>query len=269
MSILVEKKDIEEIRQTNVLPQTPFWGRIKNEQGFKPTGFEIKVPKELLSNLQSPVNVQDDLLVLIRNVNRKDCFAYVPYGPKLEPVIENQGLFLEELSESIRPHLPPNCFFIRYDLKWQNQWALEDEYFDKSGNWLGPPAQRVQELRVNYKTINNNLKKSPGDILPKNTFFLDLTLNEKQLLRNMRYNTRYNIRQAVKKGVQIREYGAEHIRDWYKLYQETAIRHHMPLQDETFTSKQAGADLFRKRNPDLNSFCGAEESILLNKKLSA
>jgi len=50
----------------------------------------------------------------------------------------------------------------------------------------------------------------------------------------MRYNTRYNIRQAKKKGITVREYGIEHIEEWYKLYLETAIRHDMPIQNQEY-----------------------------------
>ena len=75
-----------------------------------------------------------------------------------------------------------------------------------------------------------------GDILPKNTLFLDLSLSEKDLLSNMRYNTRYNIRKALRNGIQVKEYGIEHINQWYKLYRETAIRHNMPIQDEEYFS---------------------------------
>lgn len=231
----LDKKEIEELRPTNVLPQTPFWGRIKNEQGYIPVGFELTVSKDLLHNtLGSLVKTSDDLLVLIKYIDQTHCFAYVPYGPKLEPDFENHGMFLEQISETIKPYLPKDCMFIRYDLKWENQWAADEDYFDQTGNWLGPPQSRIQEFRVNFNTVNWNLKKSPEDMLPKNTFFLDLNQNEKELLLNMRYNTRYNIRQAQKKGIQVNEFGVEHIGEWYKLYYETAIRHHMPLQDEHF-----------------------------------
>ncbi|MDD3080556.1 MAG: peptidoglycan bridge formation glycyltransferase FemA/FemB family protein [Paludibacter sp.] len=235
MTCKLHEKELGEIRPTNILPQTSFWGRIKEQQGFIPKSFELTVSKDLLFNSGKSLNhTYDDLLVLIKNIDPNFCFAYIPYGPKLEPVFENQGLFLEELSEIIRPYLPDNCIFIRYDLKWQNQWAKDEEYFDNSGNWLGPPQNQVQEFRVNYKTSNWNLRKSPGDILPKNTFFLDLSQNEKDLLKNMRYNTRYNVKRAIKNGIRVKEYGIEQIGDWYKLYVETAIRHNMPLQDETF-----------------------------------
>ncbi len=233
----LENKGIEELKTSNILPQTPFWGRIKRKQGFIPKGFELTVSKDLLNDSEdSQLKTADDLLVLIKYIDNINCFAYVPYGPKLEPSFENQGLFLEQLSESIKPYLPLNCMFIRYDLIWENQWAVEEEYFDNAGNWIGAPPSQTQEYRVNFKTNNWNLKKSIGDILPKNTFFLDLTLNEQDLLCNMRYNTRYNVRKALKNGIRVQEYGIEHMGDWYKLYLDTAIRHNMPLQNQEFFS---------------------------------
>lgn len=235
MNCELKEKDIEEISPTNVLPQTTFWGRIKSEQGFEPDGFELTITKDLLSETSKETEkVHDDLLVLIKYLPDQLCYAYVPYGPKLEPDFENQGLFLEQLSETIRPYLPSNCIFIRYDLLWENQWAVEEEYFDRSGNWKGPPESQIQEFRVNYKTAQWNLKKSPGDILPKNTFFLDLTKNEEDLLSNMRYNTRYNVKKAFDKGITVNEYGIERVKDWYNLYLDTAIRHNLPLQNEEY-----------------------------------
>jgi len=231
----LKTKEIEEIRPTEILPQTPFWGRIKDKQGYIPKGFELTVSNNLLfDTTKSLVKSNDDILVLIKYIDHIHCYAYVPYGPKLEPAFENQGVFLEHLSETIRPYLPSNCIFIRYDLKWENQWAAEDAYFDKSGNWIGPPQDHIQEFRVNYKTTKWNLRKSPGDILPKNTFFLDLTVKELDLLKNMRFNTRNNVKRAIRNGIKVREYGIEYIGDWYKLYKQTALRHNMPLQNEEF-----------------------------------
>jgi lipid II:glycine glycyltransferase (peptidoglycan interpeptide bridge formation enzyme) len=154
----------------------------------------------------------------------------------LEPTFENQGVFLEQLSESIKPQLPANCIFIRYDLIWENQWAVEKEYFDNLGNWIGPPPNQTQEYRVNFNTVNWNLQKSIEDSLPKNTFFIDLSLNEPDLLYNMRYNTRYNVRNAHKQGIRVREYGIDYIEEWYKLYLDTAIRHNMPVQNQEYFS---------------------------------
>lgn len=233
----LEQKPIEEIKTTNILPQTPYWARLKKKQGFKPKGFQLTVSKELLrTNTSDSGTTKDDLLVLIKYIDTDFCYAYVPYGPKLEPEFENHGLFLEKLSETIQPHLPENCVFIRYDLMWKNQWSAEEEYFDQNGDWKGPPQSKVQEFRVNYKTENWNLRKSPSDMLPKNTFFLDISLSEKELLANMRYNTRYNIRKAIKNGIEVKEYTADKIDAWYQLYKETALRHDISLQDPQFFS---------------------------------
>lgn len=237
MECKLNTKNIEELRPTDIMPQTPFWGRVKEKQGFHTAGFEITVSKDLLfSTGNSWKHNCDDMLVLIRYIDQDHCYAYVPYGPKLEPDFENQGIFLEDLSETLRVHLPSNCMFIRYDLAWENQWVEDDDYFDQNGNWIGPPENNIQEMRVNYKTSNWNLRKSPCDMLPKNTFFIDLKPNEDQLLGNMRYNTRYNIRKAIKNGVITREYGLEMIPQWYALYLETALRHGLPLQSEQFFS---------------------------------
>ncbi len=44
----LKPKGIEELNATNILPQTPFWGRIKKDQGFIPTAFELTVSRNLL-----------------------------------------------------------------------------------------------------------------------------------------------------------------------------------------------------------------------------
>ncbi|MDO6761817.1 peptidoglycan bridge formation glycyltransferase FemA/FemB family protein [Tamlana sp. 2_MG-2023] len=233
----LEHKDLNKFKTTNILPQTPFWGHLKKNQGFLPKGFELTISKDLLvSGTNTLEKIGEDILVLIKYIDQNTCFAYVPYGPKLEPTFENQGVFLEQLSESIKPKLPKNCIFIRYDLTWKNQWAVEKDYFDSRGNWIGPPSTKIQEYRVNFNTEHWNLKKSIEDSLPKNTFFLDLTLNEQDLLYNMRYNTRYNVRNANKKGIRVREYGVDCIGDWYKLYVDTATRHNMPVQSQDYFS---------------------------------
>ena len=66
----LEKKDIEEYKTTNILPQTPFWARVKRNQGFIPKGFELTISKD---SLFRPANTlekkSEDLLVLIKYVD--------------------------------------------------------------------------------------------------------------------------------------------------------------------------------------------------------
>jgi len=39
----------------------------------------------------------------VQPVNNNFCIAYAPYGPELEPEEEKQGMFLEALSENLKP----------------------------------------------------------------------------------------------------------------------------------------------------------------------
>lgn len=235
MNCLVEKKDVHEIEPANIVQQTSFWAKVKNQQGLEPHAFSYKVSRDLVSPHEKPTkNINDDLLILIRNIDSKSCFAYVPYGPKVEPEFENYGVFLEEFSESLRPLLPSNCILIRYDLPWENQWAADESYFDRNGQWEGPPPAKNQEFRINFNTHNWNLHRSPSDILPTNTFFLNLAQSDENLLKHMKPKTRYNIRLSVRKGVYVRECGMDELDKWYALYVETSLRNNITLHNKEY-----------------------------------
>lgn len=226
----IQPKDIQEIETSNIAQQTSFWAQVKNQQGMVPYAFRYQITRDMLIPSENEIrHVEHDLLVLIQYLDRHHCLAYVPYGPKDEPEYENHGIFLEELSEALRPHLPKGCILIRFDLPWENQWAHEDDLYDSNGNWLGPPSPRSQEMRVNFNTRNWNLQKSHTDILPSNTIFLDLNQEQENLMQFMRPKTRYNIRLSMRKGVQVNRYGIEHIDNWHSLYSETAFRNNITL----------------------------------------
>lgn len=233
MVLRIEPEDIRAIRENRIIQQTGFWAEVKQKQGADPFAFHCETSSDLLvPSGRGDRMVYTDLLVLVRQIDERHTMAYVPYGPKEEPEAENQGLFLEELSEVLRSYLPRDCILIRYDLPWENQWSKEEGYFDPEGNWLGPPARDFQELRVNFNTSKRNLVKSPSNILPVNTFFVNLEQEDEDLLERMRPKTRYNIRLALRKGVSVKSCGPECLEDWYSLYRETAlrngIRHHDP-----------------------------------------
>lgn len=235
MHCSIQSKEIEEIKDGNILQQTSYWAHVKGNQGLEPRAVEYRLTKDLLHpGWDRSRVVHDDMLILIGYVDKDHCYAYVPYGPKDEPVCENHGLFLEELSEVLRPMLPRNCMFIRYDLPWENQWALDDNYYDEMGNWNGPPPERSQEFRVNFNTHNWNLHKSPSDNLPAHTIFLNLVKEPDQLMYEMKSKTRYNVRLSGRKGVRVKEYGPEYLDKWYALYLETAKRNHITQHKKEF-----------------------------------
>ena len=230
MHCSVECKEFQEIKPANIPTQTAFWAKVKNHQGFIPKGFQLIVSEDLL-HPSSPGthSIEDDLLILIRYFNATQYYAYVPYGPKIRPDFENYGVFLEELSEVLRPQLPPGCVFIRYDLPWENPWAREPDFYTEDGDWKGPPSRYAQEFRLNFNTNNWNLQKSPGDVLPTNTFFLDLKPEPGEMLDRMKPKTRYNIRLSMRRGVKVNEYGIDKLNTWYALYADTARRNRMNL----------------------------------------
>ncbi len=220
MDLQIEQKKTHQINRTPVLQQTAFWSEIKEKQGVESTAFDLKV--KFSSSIHEKY-IQDDLLVLVQQIGNNAKIAYVPYGPTLEPDEENQGKFLEELSESIRPFLGSDCVTLRYDLLWESLWAKDPERF-REDNWIGPPEKQNQEIRLNFTTQKGNLRKANTNILPKDTLFIDLTKNEDFLLMQMKSKTRYNIKLAKRKGVSVRVGDRSDIQIWYDLYKETCNR---------------------------------------------
>lgn len=226
----IQQKKIKEIYCTSIIQQTAFWSNVKTLQGVETKAYNFKAdPSKLFTGIEEETYFIGDLLILIQKLDKDHCIAYVPYGPEIEPSAENQGVFLEQLSEGLREFLPMNCIMIRYDLSWESQWANEDDCYDLHGNWIGLPEKRIQEMRVNFNTENWNLKKANTDILPSNTIFMDLNRESDDLLGSMKAKTRYNINLAIRKGVKIKSLGLESLDIWYELYRQTAQRNNFFL----------------------------------------
>ncbi|HYK77668.1 MAG TPA: peptidoglycan bridge formation glycyltransferase FemA/FemB family protein [Daejeonella sp.] len=230
MFVDVDRKEIREVNKTAIIQQTAFWSEVKQKQGIGTKAFNFKVKNtDLFHESKSSQYIVHDLLILLQHINREDTIAYVPYGPEIEPSEENQGQFLEELSEALRTFLPPKCIMIRYDLAWQSHWAKEHTDFDYKGIWNGPPEKKYQQFRLNFNTRNWNLKKANSDILPSNTIFLDLEKGQDNLLEKMKPKTKYNIRLSHRKGVSVKKIGLEDLDIWYELYKQTALRNRIHL----------------------------------------
>ena len=250
MQIHIDEKQPEKISKTPVLQQTAFWAKVKRQQGIGSQAFDIQTRSDDIytSDTQNR-HVNDDLLVLLQSSGGDYRIAYVPYGPTLDPDDENQGQFLEELSEALRPHLPDNCALLRYDLRWESPWAKDQTYFDANGIWTGPPSRINQEIRVNFGTENWNLKKANTNVLPSDTVFIDLNPDEETLLAKMKSKTRYNIRLSGRRGVRVRRGAAADLELWYRLYQQTAQRNHICLHDLNYFQSVLNAKTGELRSP--------------------
>ncbi len=231
----IQDKEIKQIYRTSIVQQTAYWSEVKTLQGLHSKAFNFKAKvSDLYAGTDDNAYFVGDLLIIIQSLDAEHSLAYVPYGPEIEPSEENQGYFLEQLSESLRSFLPPNCILIRYDLSWESHWAKDEDYYDVHGNWLGVPDKKIQEIRFNFNTEHWNLRKANTDILPSNTIFMDLKKDEDTLLANMKPKTRYNIHLAGRKGVKIRTLTLDSLEIWYDLYRQTAIRNNFFLHDISY-----------------------------------
>jgi len=228
----LESKEVEDLYSTGIIQQTAYWSNVKKLQGVESQAFNFNSKvSDLFVQSTDETYFIGDFLIIIQHLDAAHSIAYVPYGPEIEPSEENQGYFLEQLSESLRTFLPSHCILIRYDLSWESHWAKEEDCYDLHGNWLGVPDRRIQEMRLNFNTEHWNLRKANTDILPSNTIFMDLKQEEDTLLGKMKPKTRYNINLAVRKGVEIKSLGLESLDIWYELYRQTAKRNNFFLHD--------------------------------------
>ncbi|MFO8085300.1 MAG: peptidoglycan bridge formation glycyltransferase FemA/FemB family protein [Desulfobacterales bacterium] len=226
-----------------VLQQSAYWANVKKRQGWRIAAFKTRIESCNIHQIDGGFNdfqsticplencTRADILVMIGRIGNKAHMAYIPYGPLFEPNEENRGRCLEKLSENLRPFLPKDCIFIRYDLIWNSPYANDKNFFDSNGQWLGPPEPRIRELRMNFNTNNWNLHKAVTDILPSNTVLLNLSKSQNHLLKKMKPKTRYNIRLSLRKGVRVRNAGMEELPVWYDLYRQTACRNGICLHN--------------------------------------
>lgn len=246
----IRPKDTDELYATPILQQTAFWSAVKSSLGANTIAINFSSRKsDLFTTTDDRSPIISDVLIILQQIDRHHSVAYVPYGPELEPTDELQGLFLEELSESLRAYLPQNCILIRYDLCWESWWAKESDHFDEDGIWKGEPDSPAQEFRFNFNTQHWNFKKAPTNILPSHTVYLDLTPDGDTLLKRMKPKTRYNIGLSQRKGVSIQTMGMEGMDIWYGLYKETAERNHILLNDIKYFEAVLSARADNTRSP--------------------
>lgn len=239
MSLQIQNIPVRRVNHTKALFQSGFWGHFKSERGHRVEAFQVK-------NSGPPFQ----LVVIYRRLSGTFRYGYVPYGPELGNSGDESGVLLEELSESLKPLLPAECIFLRYDLPWGNPFLPRSEpavgqkpshpakdsksshptresFPDRPATQLHDslaPEHRIREMRMNFGSSNWNLHKAPTDMQPTDTVIIDLRKSETELLSGMKAKTRYNIRLAGRKKVCIRQNDISGLSGWHQLYRETAGR---------------------------------------------
>lgn len=225
----VQPEPLEDIHSARSLFQSPLWGDFKHERGHQVQAFHIRglIHHQGESPPSSPPSSAPpedfDLLMIFRIFAGHTAFGYIPYGPDVRIAPEEQGQFLEETAEGVRPFLSSDCSHIRFDLPWESPFEEED-FFDAQRKWLGPPEDRIREMRMNFGTFHRNLRKAPTDMQPTDTVIVDLTQSPKALLSAMKPKTRYNIRLARRRGVKVTAQGSSALDRWYSIYESTTQR---------------------------------------------
>jgi lipid II:glycine glycyltransferase (peptidoglycan interpeptide bridge formation enzyme) len=205
--------------------QTPFWTGFKALHEWKALYFLDE--KEML------------LSVLVRPFSRLASIAYIPLGPAVsseDPT--EQGRILSEYAGALKPYLPSNTMFVRFDPPWETRTPNA-----ASGGDENAPAVRAEKFPP---SIPKPAVRAPAAIQPPDTVMLDLTFPPETLLSQMKQKWRYNVKLGEKKGVTIRflegeEGAAEGLDIFYALYLETAKRDGIAIH-----SKNYYAELIRR-----------------------
>jgi lipid II:glycine glycyltransferase (peptidoglycan interpeptide bridge formation enzyme) len=195
---LVEHADLAYCDQSPTFLQSGFWGSFKARFDWKAHAFSVG---------------QTPLLVLTRPLALGVAFAYVPWGPQLSlgpqlspPDAAAASRGLAEIAQALRPLLPRNICFIRFDPPWHSQGE------NVEAPQIAPP-----------------LVRAGSDIQAPDTVLVDLSPPPEEILSRMKPKWRYNINLAAKKGVTVRclRSGAEleaGLTTFYALLKETAVR---------------------------------------------
>lgn len=216
MLLYITEADPYQVQSHSNLFQSSFWANFKEKRGHDTQAFDLRFRDREAS-----------MVVIHRPCSADSKYAYVPKGPDIPVPQDKQGPFLEFVSERIRPRLPEDCRFIRYDLPWWSPYADTEEKHE----WPGPPEPRIRELRMNFGTRNWNLRKSPTDMHAPDTVVLSLSRPSSRIFRAMRKKARYGIRSSFRRGVRVERRSAEDLVMWHPLYLEMAGRKGIPTED--------------------------------------
>ncbi len=202
-----------ELRTNDNPMQSTTWAFLKSARGMQPMAFRVETSCGVLH-----------LLLLLSRIPSGKYTAYCPWGPEIAIPEDLHGLFLEELSERIKPMLPSNTVVVRYDLPWESPYETpQDE-----------PSVQSMELRMNIGTEQWRLRKASTDIQPPHSVVIHTTRDLDTLLDSMKSKTRYNIRLAYRRGVEVKVGGEDKLGNFFRLYEKTMERKGLRVHPESY-----------------------------------
>ncbi len=139
-----------------------------------------------------------------------------------------------------------NCLIIKYTLPFGKSWLYSPRPIIKNEEKLNELAReaaqiarkekamfwKIEGIQDNFQIFNFQFSKGQP-LQYRETFLVDLTQTENELLKNMKQKTRYNINLGLKKGVTTRwSKNLEDIPIFYSLLKETAKRQGITIHSE-------------------------------------
>ena len=209
---------LDELQPGDELLQSALWARFKERFGWRARALRW-----------TAAGGGGTLLTLTRPTPF-GALAYVPGGLPL-PGAGSGAALLDQLAPFIAAPRPTSSdgsvaghggarpTLVRYDLAWPVPAAPDGE----------PPPL----------SASGRLRRAPVDVQPTSTVIVDLAASEQELLARMKAKTRYNIRLAQRRGVAVAvnpaaaALGAP-LAEWYRLYKDTAARHHITAHGERY-----------------------------------
>ncbi|MDR1586961.1 MAG: peptidoglycan bridge formation glycyltransferase FemA/FemB family protein [Treponema sp.] len=193
--------------------QSDLWGLFKARFGWTAGAFLV----DWQGGGRTP------LLVLRRPLLPGLSFAYVPWGPEPPPDFPEAGRrdALAELAAALKPLLPRNAAFIRFDPPWYSVEAVSAAPPPLSG---GAAAIESPAAEAPLHDMGRPFVRAAADIQPPDTVLVDLTPSGDKILAAMKPKWRYNIGLAEKRGVTVIRSGEDGLGVFYALLAETAAR---------------------------------------------
>ena len=108
----------------------------------------------------------------------------------------------------------------------------------ENARWIRIEPQAEAMLAIFQKAFGKKLVKAPHDMQPRETFVIDISKNEEELLAAMKPKTRYNVRLAEKHGVKVFSTREEkHRQVFLDLMQTTADRQEITPHPRAYYEK--------------------------------
>ena len=204
--------------------QSPPWAYLKQQNGWTAVALHLE---------SRSCNVNENLLILTREIKKTFHIAYIPFCPhRIQTLLLNNGDF-QSFSESLCRFLPRSVVMIRYDLPF----TYTDERYIVSIS-----GKRIRECEESVQ--------------PQATSIIDLKEGYEKVRSLYRKRACRAIRNAVRQDLTIARYQGDTLLfdRWYELYRETAQRDGFSPRTKHYISRLVHDPEIRDRCPFFLAF---------------